>query len=640
MQRSISTWTFIVVLLIMSLWGDRIEAKFAYVLGDEEHPWEIARHGLGELRGADVITQPGWLAPQRLDGEDLVVIAAREGATFCETWVMYERMVAKCYPVEKRGTRVYGERSWALDWFEGVKLYPLRTQMVYLDLGKQFGVSRIQIEPIPEEALERYYLEGLKQTIFEYIARHPLQWMEVGVNDGEAGKTDIHGRPVLEPVWRGKVGIEFRADVSFPARPVRYVGIQTLGRWPPFHIGAMHVYGEGFIPKTVYRSPIISLGGMSALGDIRWIGRRHPNAKIRIYTRTGMDDDPNLYWRMTEEGKLSLLDARGEPLTWITYVTLLEWEQGGITHDGDQENWSSWSGAYPFEEGMQGIQIVSPTPCRYVQIKVEMEGRYDEERRLDHIAFEYSQPPLANKILGEIRPTQVRPSERTTFHYAIAPMMELGLRGFDTVEIFTPSPVDTVRSVRRDGVEIPIQVQVLEDPPRLMVHFPRVKRTFERVDVLFDAVVFRYGTTFRARAWDWTADEVPQWVTPGDASPDIESSTLSVQTSLKDPLLTSVMVHPNPFSPNGDGFNDETWITYDVLQLTGGAPVRVEILNLSGSLIRMVYAGADPSGRYQRRWDGRDERGALVPPGVYLIRISVQADAEMESLGRTVSVVY
>jgi len=353
-----------------------------------------------------------------------------------------------------------------------------------------------------------------------------------------------------------------------------------------------------------------------------------------------MDNDPNVYWRKTEEGERSLLDAEGNPLTWMTYMRLPESEKGGITYDGDDEHWSSWSAAYPFEEGLQGIGIVSPSPCRYVQVKVEMQGRYDEERRLDHIAFEYSRPVLAHQILGEIAPVQVQPSERTTFHYAITPMMEVGDRGFDTVEIFTPSRVDTVRSVQWDGVEIPVVAEVLDDPPRLMVHVPRVTWSSLRVDVLFDATVFRYGTTFRARVFDSTVDEVPQWVTPGDASPVMESSTLSVQTGLKDPLLTSVTVHPNPFSPNWDGFNDEAFITYDVLRLTSGAPVRVQILDLAGGLVRTVYAGADPSGRYRRRWDGRDKRGTFVPPGLYLVRVSVEADAAMESLVRTLAVVY
>ena len=160
------------------------------------------------------------------------------------------------------------------------------------------------------------------------------------------------------------------------------------------------------------------------------------------------------------------------------------------------------------------------------------------------------------------------------------------------------------------------------------------------MDVFFDATLFRYRTTFRARVFDSTTDEVPQWVTPGDASPAIESSTLSVHAGLEDPLLTSVTVHPNLFSPNGDGSNDEVWIGYDVLRLTRGAPVRVEILDLSGNLIRTVHAEADPSGRYRRRWDGRDGGGTFVPPGVYLVRVSVEADAAMESLVRTLAVVY
>lgn len=638
MQRIMRTWTFIAGLLTAFLWADWAGARSAVVIGDEGHPWEEAREApLAELWGEDAMSLPEWLAPRRVDGEELVATVATEGGRWCSTWYSVAGMMeATCNPVEG-SIRTYIDLYflWATSslWFASL---PVRKYMVYLDLGGQFGVSGIQIEPFAEEDLKRN-LEGNKFTKAEYVAGHPLLWTEVGVNDGDVRKVDVYGQPVLQPVWGQKVGAGLRVDVSFPARPVRYVGLQVQARWPLFDIGALHVYGEGFVPQTVYRSPVMDLGGVSALGDIRWVGQKDPGADIRMYTRSGSDPTPDVYWRKTEEGTLSRYDPYGVELTRDRYYELFS-KQGGITED--TEHWSLWSGAYPFEQGEQGIGIASPSPCRYVQIKVEMQGRYDEDRRLDRMAFEYSQPVLAHRILGEITPVQVQPSERTTFHYAIAPVLEIGDRGFDAVEIFTPGRVDTVRSVRWDGVEIPVEAEERSDPPRLIVHFPRVKRTLLRVDVVFDATVFRYGTTFGGRVWDWKADEVPQWVTPGDASRAIESSTLSVQTRLKGPLLTSVEIHPDLLSPNGDGVNEVTWISYDVLQVTGGAPVRVEILDLSGRRMRTVYAGTDPSGRYQRRWDGRDEGGGLVPPGLYVIRVSVEADAGMESLGRTLSVVY
>jgi len=40
------------------------------------------------------------------------------------------------------------------------------------------------------------------------------------------------------------------------------------------------------------------------------------------------------------------------------------------------------------------------------------------------------------------------------------------------------------------------------------------------------------------------------------------------------------------------------------------------------------------------RWDGRDEAGQSVPPGVYMARVEVATDKGSEVIVRSVAVVY
>jgi len=70
------------------------------------------------------------------------------------------------------------------------------------------------------------------------------------------------------------------------------------------------------------------------------------------------------------------------------------------------------------------------------------------------------------------------------------------------------------------------------------------------------------------------------------------------------------------------------------------SPQVFAIYDLTGRQVRQGYAGADESGRFVRIWDARDAAGERVPPGLYIYRVEVQADAETMSRQGLVSVAY
>ena len=47
----------------------------------------------------------------------------------------------------------------------------------------------------------------------------------------------------------------------------------------------------------------------------------------------------------------------------------------------------------------------------------------------------------------------------------------------------------------------------------------------------------------------------------------------------------------------------------------------VAILDVSGRLVRRILRGPVAAARHEILWDGRDDEGRLVPPGVYFCRI-------------------
>ena len=56
---------------------------------------------------------------------------------------------------------------------------------------------------------------------------------------------------------------------------------------------------------------------------------------------------------------------------------------------------------------------------------------------------------------------------------------------------------------------------------------------------------------------------------------------------------------------------------------TAATPVRLEILDVTGRRVRLLFDGVESPGDYARAWDGRDDRGAPAAAGAYFARLRV-----------------
>ncbi len=86
------------------------------------------------------------------------------------------------------------------------------------------------------------------------------------------------------------------------------------------------------------------------------------------------------------------------------------------------------------------------------------------------------------------------------------------------------------------------------------------------------------------------------------------------------PQTLQLANHPNPFNPS-------TTITFTLPQ---AGPVKLQIFNLAGQLVRTLVAETLPAGTHQARWDGTVEGGGRAASGLYLSRIET-AHAVAES---------
>lgn len=107
---------------------------------------------------------------------------------------------------------------------------------------------------------------------------------------------------------------------------------------------------------------------------------------------------------------------------------------------------------------------------------------------------------------------------------------------------------------------------------------------------------------------NWTTSASPDGGTP--------CAINSVYTKIV-PSSATLAAAPNPFSPDGDGFEDMTMISYH-LPLKSGI-IRVRIYDSLGRLVRVLADGAPAGSSGVIVWNGLNDRNERVKIGIYLI---------------------
>ena len=523
------------------------------------------------------------------------------------------------------------DRATFWEWVEGIQSRftgqrYLETRRITMDLGGLFFVNRVRI--VAAES-------GLYPDKLDVTADLGVQKKD---NVSGYGAARLGGQLVFEL----PENVQDTIDVRFPPALARSVGLLLYRASPKaLRIGELEVYGVGYAHQASYVGPFIDLGEPAVWGDVRWRGRKDSRARVWIQSRAGNDLDPNVYWRFTGRGdEITSLDEAGQPLDAADYLFLKPGEAGEITYDTD--NWSFWSSPYAFADS-SGTPIASPGPNSVFQLRVDFLPVGSEGGEVEFIEFSATKPPLAEEVLGEIYPPEVALGEVASFRYAIQPIIRAQHSGFDAVEIAAPFGVAGVDSVQATGLDS-FAVHIAPDSLRFSVALfpPRTAGDSGGVvEVFFRAPVLRYGTTFRG----WVRDtqrplELAQAINRGNAASEIASEVLTVRTSISRRLLDDLTVQPKIATPNGDGVNEQIHFSFKLLQVTQQVPLRLAVFDLSGRSLRVILDGQQPSGGLRFSWDGRDESGAQVPPGLYVYRLSVESEKGGDQRAGTIAVVY
>ena len=467
----------------------------------------------------------------------------------------------------------------------------------------------------------------------------------LGINDGDPLKIGFREREIR---YEGYISVDFDVvtevlentdgvlEFEFSGEPVQnIVFIAQVGRW---RIAEFEIYADGFAVNSDYASSVIDLGQAATLGPFTWSGALHPGARLDLRVRSGGTPDPHIYYRNTFRGaERSRYNAEGSPLVRSTYFNLEAGEQGGIVPD--VENWSPWSS--PLKFSARAADFATPRPRRYLQFRAD----FHSGGRLDYLQFPVTQPPVATRAVAEIEPARVHAGQTSRFRYLLLPDIRVGDQGFDRIEIAAPSRIDRVESVAIDGVSLePAQWQADIETGAFVVHIPRrnERDTQDLIEIVFHARIFDYGTVFDGRIYDSTRPwEVPQALEPGDAAFLADSNSLTVELiEVGQQVLGAIELSGSSFTPNGDGVNDQLDIRFDLVNLSAPVPVNLEVFDLAGTRRTQRPLAQRGSGPHSVFWDGRDDNGRILPPGLYLLRLDVDTDNHTFTASRVVSLAY
>ena len=482
-------------------------------------------------------------------------------------------------------------------------------RVVDLTLPDLTRINRVRVITKPPQGNETYEGNSLLGYSVQ-ISEDQSRWIEMGgLNDiGDFVFTEVQFNPVL-------------------ARYVRVQVTQAEVGSDPAKVTEVQIYGVDFVPDGAFVSAPLDLGdpeGIKNFGRVRWWADTPPSTSVDLQFSTG--DSPN-------------------------------------TTD---PSWSSWSDS--FEES--DIFMPSPEPRRYLRYRVNLHTEDLEfTPALDSLEIDFDAADIAARgASGAVEPHEAAMGVETPFVYRLRLQLSEGDL-VETVRIRLPSQPSVVNGLVLLGEQISVpeyptsedgiaavgrvlhvtpggvrDLDIRFDPPLSTADAGQID-----LDVLFEAALFTDTHEFRAFLFS-PGSEDPQNVS--ERVEDNESWRVFVSdVDVRD--LFGVQACPQVFTPNNDGINDFTVFEFTLTKVSEPRVVDVEVFEMGGRRVRRLDTPTLIGGRYQNLridsdvarlspgfWDGKNDHGELVDPGIYLFSVTANLDTGDETATGVVYVAY
>ena len=265
------------------------------------------------------------------------------------------------------------------------------------------------------------------------------------------------------------------------------------------------------------------------------------------------------------------------------------------------------------------------------------------------IAFAEQTPASAARV--RVEPNKGVVGRETEFVYHLEVEFDEGDLGVERIRIDMPSLAEVTEIVPPPGMEV-ARTTIAGDALELV--WADLWHQSGQLQLRFRARLLTNQFAFSTRLFSPEA-AISLDAEEDDASDPDTGAPYSWSVRALDaigPILDQVRTNPPVFTPNGDNINDHTIVEFVLSRISVPQEIDVDIFDLGGRLVRQLDTGALRGGQYVRPpaggdpalspgfWDGRDDNGTLVVPGLYLVRVRAQLDQGDKTALCSVAVVY
>jgi hypothetical protein len=385
----------------------------------------------------------------------------------------------------------------------------------------------------------------------------------------------------------------------FDADTARYVEFRVDKQDPsltnPFSttFGEIEIYGVGYLQKGIFTSVVRDAQVPVNWNRASWSAATPPGTSITVQVRTG--DTPDV-----------------------------------------GSSWSSWSDEVTKPNSLFNVL----EPRRYMQYRANLFTSSVETPRLDEVRISYDTLLVAKSTSAQILPRTAQILKEAEFDYQVSFEADSRSTGVDTLILFTSIPL-VVTDVKVNALNIPFTVQPI--PGQIVIGFGNTINFTAAINVHMRFTPFLDQTIFPSQVISKRNPDNPQRV---DVTTDANGASWTLTAlGVPDQVIVAAKADPNPFTPNGDGRNDYTFISFFVSNLIVARPVSINIFDVTGRVVRSLLETKSTAQAFVEqnaiRWDGRDNNGRLLPPGLYIYQIKVDIDGLSPAVvTKTVTIAY